>query len=205
MAVAPKFAAHILAANAKPPHTVELYLDYVCPFSAKLFKRVYNDVQPLIEKDYAGQVQFIFRHQVQPWHPSSTLVHEAALAVEMVDKSKFWEFSNALFEKQVDYFDVNVVNETRNQTYTRLASLAQQVGVPSDKIYDLLKIADKPMDGSFNSGNQVTNSFKLHVKAARQVSVHISPTVVFNGNVENAISSGWELEQWRKWLQDNIV
>jgi hypothetical protein len=35
MAVAPKFAAHILAANAKPTHTVELYLDYVCPVSFK--------------------------------------------------------------------------------------------------------------------------------------------------------------------------
>lgn len=205
MAVAPKFAGHIHSPPSKPVHTVELYLDYVCPFSAKLFSRLYNDVFPLVGKEYAGKVQFIFRHQVQPWHPSSTLVHEAALAVEMVDRSKFWEYSNALFENQVAFFDVNVVNETRNETYERLASLAEKIGVQSSKVYNLLQVSDKAEDGSYNIGNQVTYNFKLHVRAARQVSVHVSPTVFFNGNVENSISSGWELDQWRTWIQENVA
>jgi protein-disulfide isomerase len=47
-------------------------------------------------------VQVIFRQQVQPWHPTSTLLHEAALAVERVDKSRFWDFSDVLFERQTE-------------------------------------------------------------------------------------------------------
>jgi hypothetical protein len=42
----------------------------------------------------------IFRQQVQPWHASSTIVHEAAIAVEKVDTRKFFEFSDVLFEHQ---------------------------------------------------------------------------------------------------------
>lgn len=45
---------------------------------------------------------------------------------------------------------------------------------------------------------------KLHVKAARLTGVHVSPTVIFNGNVENAISSGWELGQWVEWFEKNV-
>lgn len=119
----------------------------------------------MVDKKYATKVEIIFRQQVQPWHPSSTLVHEAAVAVLKTDASKFWPFSAALFDKQSDYFDVNVVNETRNATYKRLAKLAASVGVDEGKIYGLLEIADKAADdGSLNIGNKVTNDFKLLVK-----------------------------------------
>lgn len=43
------------------------------------------------------KTQVIFRHQVQPWHPSSTLVHEAALAVGILAPHRFWEFSHVSF------------------------------------------------------------------------------------------------------------
>ena len=52
---------------------------------------------------------------------------------------------------------------------------------------------------------QVTDDLKLHIKAARLVGVHVSPTVVFNGIVENSISSGWTKEQWVEWLDKNVV
>lgn len=34
---------------------------------------------------YAGKVKVVLRLQVQPWHSSSTLTHEAALAVSTLD------------------------------------------------------------------------------------------------------------------------
>ena len=94
------------------------------------------------------------------------------------------EFSNALFDKQPDYFDVNVVNETRNASYKRLAKLAAGVGLDENQIYKKLEVSDKPNeDGSLNSGNAVTNDFKLLVKAARLVGIHVSPTVVFDVSI----------------------
>lgn len=150
-------------------------------FSKKQFDTVYNSVLPLVKSKYADKVQLIFRNQIQPWHPSSTLVHEAGVAVLQTRPDKFWEFSKALFDKQDAYFDVSVVNETRNQTYSRLSKLAGGVGIDEKRIYSLLEISDKPgPDGSLNSGNQVTNDIKLLTKANRLTGVHVTPTVLFN-------------------------
>ncbi|KAI7918829.1 hypothetical protein M0657_007431 [Pyricularia oryzae] len=197
MALPPKFSGHRLplgdaAASSAPHagvHTIELYLDYVCPFSAKMFKTVANDLAPKLNSDpaLASKIQIIFRQQIQPWHPSSTLVHEAAVAVLRLAPSRFWDFSGALFAAQKDYFDVNVVNEPRNQTYRRLARLAaDSAGVKEDEVYGLLAISDKPgEDGSLNSGNGVTADLKVVVKMARLVGVHVSPTVILDGVVAN--------------------
>ncbi|KAL2041518.1 hypothetical protein N7G274_005900 [Stereocaulon virgatum] len=207
MALAPRFAgqAYSVGLSPKTVHTVELYLDYVCPFSAKMFNTLHQSVLPLVTEKYASKVQFIFRQQIQPWHPSSTLVHEAGAAVLRLSPDKFWPFSAALFEHQKEYFDVNVVHESRNETYKRLAKLAGSVGMDESKVFGLLEISDKPGDdGSLNQGNQVTDDVKLMVKANRRVGVHVTPTVLFNGIEEGSISSGFTGEQWDEWLEKNI-
>jgi len=123
-------------------------------FSKKMFDTVYDSVFPIVESKYADKVQFIFRQQIQPWHPASTLVHEAGAAVLQTQPDKFWEFSKALFAKQESFFDANIVNETRNKSYERLAKIAGSVGVDEKKVYGLLEVSDKPdKDGSTNTGN----------------------------------------------------
>lgn len=167
MALAPKFAGQAYSANVSPKaiHTVELYLDYVCPFSAKMFNTLYTKVLPEVPIKYPSKVQFLFRQQVQPWHPSSTLVHEAGAAVLRLSPDKFWDFSKALFDKQNEFFDVNVVREARNDTYKRLANIAASVGLDEGKVFGLLEVSNKPgEDGSLNVGNQVTNDVKSMVK-----------------------------------------
>lgn len=80
---------------------------------------------------------------------------------------KFWPFSAALFEAQKDFFDVSVVNETRNETYARLAKLAAKEGLDEGKILDLLRVPDKASeDGSLNLGNGVTDDVKFMVKVS---------------------------------------
>jgi protein-disulfide isomerase len=147
----------------------------------------------------------IFRQQIQPWHPSSTLVHEAGYAVNRLSPDAFWAFSAALFTQQKDFFDVNVVNETRNATYKRLAKIAASVGVDEAEVYKLLEISDKPAeDGSLNTGNKVTDDLKVQVKANRLVGVHVTPTVIFDGVVNNDISSSWSVDQFEEWLEKNV-
>jgi protein-disulfide isomerase len=114
-------------------------------------------------------------------HPSSTLTHEAGVAVLQLAPECFWDFSKALFDRQTEFFDVNVVNETRNATYRRLSKIAASENVPENEVYELLKISDKPgKDGSLNNGNAVTNDLKVLVKMNRLTGVHVTPTVVFN-------------------------
>lgn len=147
-------------------------------FSAKIFNTFYTSVKPLIAEKYSSKVQVIFRQQIQPWHPSSTLVHEAGAAVLKVAPEKFWEFSQALFKEQRDYFDEKVVNEVRNDTYKRLAALAATVGVDEKKVYDLLVI--KEAGEGANKGNGVTNDIKLIVKVCFFLLIHID-TVMSRG------------------------
>lgn len=133
-------------------------------FSAKMFSTLYSSVLPSLSKKYPSKVKFLFRQQIQPWHPSSTLVHEAGAAVLRLAPDKFWDFSAKLFEKQKDYFDVYVVKERRNETYKRLAKLAAEVGVSENDVYGMLEIPDQEKDGSANVGNRVTDDIKLMVK-----------------------------------------
>ncbi|KAF7559321.1 hypothetical protein G7046_g4838 [Stylonectria norvegica] len=216
MALPPKFAGQKLdfapapstsSAVGHTTHTLELYLDYCCPFSAKIFKNLTDTVFPSIRANstWSSQLSFIFRQSIQPWHPSSTLMHEAALAVLRLDPEKFYDFSSTLFAAQKDFFDVAVVNETRNVTYRRLAKLAATVGVNEDKVYELLEIPTEPgKDGSLNAGNQVTNDVKLITKMNRLIGVHVTPTGVFDGVVQD-LSSGWTGDQWKEWLTKNVV
>ena len=209
MALPPKFSGQLLASasNHEAKHTIELYLDYVCPFSAKIFKTLFSSVVPIIEKNYTNPgVRVIFRQQIQPWHPSSTLVHEAGVAVLRTAPKSFWKFSEKLFEQQKEYFDVNVVHEARNDTYKRLAKLAGSVdGIDEKTILDLLLVSDKPgEDGSLNIGNKVTDDVKFQVKANRVTGAHVTPTVLFNGVEERSISSGWTVDQWEEWLKKNV-
>ncbi|KAK1255148.1 hypothetical protein MKX08_009143 [Trichoderma sp. CBMAI-0020] len=215
MAVPPKFAGHKLefapptASSSSVPHathTFELYLDYCCPFSAKIFKTLTTQVFPAIRDNsvWANSLAVVFRQQVQPWHPSSTLMHEAGLAVLRLAPDKFWAFSTELFAVQTEFFDISVVNETRNQTYRRLAKVAAKVGVSEDEVYKLLAIPEKAgEDGSLNKGNAVTNDLKVVTKMNRLIGVHVTPTVVFDGVVQDT-SSGWTLDQWKEFFTKNI-
>ncbi|KAI4241746.1 MAG: hypothetical protein L6R40_004423 [Gallowayella cf. fulva] len=147
-----------------PPPSPSLTLPQ---FSSKMFLTLSTSILPTLpRKPYLGKLRILFRQQIQPWHPSSTLCHEAAAAVLRLAPAAFYPFSHTLFEHQTEFFDVNVVNETRNQTYRRLAKLAGTVeGVEEERVYGLLEVGDQPgEDGGLNVGNGVTDDVKLMVK-----------------------------------------
>lgn len=135
-------------------------------YSKKMFNTMYKTVWPHITSNYPSNLSVIFRPLIQPWHPSSTLCHEAAVAVLLSHPDKFWPFSEALFEKQLDFYDVGVVHETRNQTYERLADIAATVGVEREGLLKMVHVADKPKDGSYNVGNEVTNDLKKMIRVS---------------------------------------
>lgn len=138
-----------------------------------MFKTFYDSVIPMIKESYTPKLQVIFRPQIQPWHPASTLTHEAAVAVLRLAPSKFWDFSDALFREQKEFFDEIVVNETRNETYGRLARLAAKVaGIEEQEMMSMLQISDAPSaDEAVNVGNQVTNDLKYLTKVRQSFGV----------------------------------
>ncbi|KAJ2742577.1 hypothetical protein GGI20_004387 [Coemansia sp. BCRC 34301] len=201
MALDPVYAAHRLLAGEHGLHTLEVYLDYTCPFSARMWRTLTTCVIPCLASNATNPVSVIFRHQVQPWHPASTLLHEASLAVEKLNPSGFVLFLHSLFEHQREYFDEAVVEKTRTEVYRQLADLAASVNAIDDRLgmlqlLDIQRNSEEPR----NAGNAVTADLKYHIRLARKMAVHASPTVVFDGCIDDSVSSSWTLEEWVKWL-----
>ncbi|KAF7789365.1 hypothetical protein EIP86_000309 [Pleurotus ostreatoroseus] len=203
MALQPSLQPLIIAGAPSAPQTLDVFLDYVCPYSKKIALTIDKVVIPLLNsQQYSGKVKIIFRNQVQPWHASSTLVHEAGLAVARVAPHKFWAFSLALFEKQDDFFDIPTSDLTVKQIRAKLADLAASV-IGADKreaVLDLLKNKTSP-----NGGVDVTDDLKYTIKFSRQNGIHVSPTVLLDGLIANEISSSWGETEWGTFLSQKIA
>ncbi|KAG0082080.1 hypothetical protein BGZ93_010757 [Podila epicladia] len=210
MSLPPKYSGHCLTGTSLAEHTLELYLDYVCPFSARIWKQVYHHVVPWLEQEHPGKVQVIVRNQIQPWHPSSTLTAEAALAVESIDPAQFASFSDVLFTHQKNFFDESVIEKSRRDQYETLATLAtttlpKSSSMTKERILALLYIpAVDDAEKSTNTGNKVAADLKYFIKLGRQTGIHVSPTALWDGLVENAISSGWTLDAWKEFLSSKF-
>ena len=76
--LAPQFLP-CLYGSRSASHVLEVYLDFVCPFSKKQFVGIQKHLLPRIDKsgDLADELSVIFRCTPQPWHASSTFVHGA--------------------------------------------------------------------------------------------------------------------------------
>ena len=181
--------------------TLAAWLDYACPFSAKAFNTLVNEVGPHYGKD----VKIVLYHQVQPWHPQSTMLHEAAVAVhQLKGDSAFYTFSTALMAKQTNFFDANTYDKSRIDVYKELAKLAADSveGLSEEVVMEKLNRV-VATDGSLNTGNATTQEIKFHVKLGRQTGIHVSPTTTLNGMVCDT-SSGWTLEQWKEFLGPHV-
>ncbi|KAF9509612.1 hypothetical protein BS47DRAFT_1377581 [Hydnum rufescens UP504] len=189
------------------PHTLEFWLDYVCPFSAKLF---INALDPIIKPAVTNEdghlkdrVKVIIRLQVQPWHASSTLTHEAAIAVGRVAPESFWDYTLLLLKRQTEFFDRAVADLTPTEIRKKLVALAGEVpSIDKSKlptILDHLTYKTTP-----NGGVDVTDDLKWNVKLGRQNGIHVSPTAIWDGVIQPDVSSSWAQAEWSKFLLDNV-
>ncbi|KAH7930623.1 hypothetical protein BV22DRAFT_1028084 [Leucogyrophana mollusca] len=204
MALQPSLRPLIIAGRHDAPHTLDIFLDYVCPFSAKLSLAIDSVLKPLLDAGgkYDGKVKAIIRLQVQPWHGSSIYTHEAALAVARVAPEQFWSFSLALFKKQTDFFDIPASTLTPIQIREKLVALAEQVIGPNKagEVKELLTLKSTP-----NGGIAVTDDLKYTIKFSRQNGVHVSPTVLWDGLIAGEVSSSWGEKEWTEFLAAKVA
>ncbi|CAK9441026.1 uncharacterized protein LODBEIA_P48950 [Lodderomyces beijingensis] len=181
------------------PHVVNLYLDYNCPFSAKLFLKLYASVIPELQKKHPDRFQFVFVNVIQPWHTNSTLLNEFALAYAKVlreeqkgdEQESFWDVSKVLFENKEDFYDTSNIELTRNQIYEQIYDVVSkhlQLQVAKDKLLSELVI--QPSKEASNSGNGATTDVKYFTRYLRNTGIHITPTITVDGIVEDSVSSG---------------
>mmetsp|Transcript_146386 Transcript_146386/g.280706 ORF Transcript_146386/g.280706 Transcript_146386/m.280706 type:complete len:209 (+) Transcript_146386:235-861(+) len=183
-----------LSAPGKPV-VVEMFLDFVCPFSCKMFKTVQDGVLP----KFGEKVSFVVHQVVQPWHAQGTWVHEVCLAVAAEFPSQYAEYVRKVIEAYEggDFQDESTWDQSRGQVYEDLFKIADGVGgIEVSKLRDMVKLA-----GTGNAGNQVTQSIKWACKLHRTRGVHVTPTVFVNGLEAGIVSSGWTADEWSKFLE----
>ncbi|SGZ53763.1 CIC11C00000005011 [Sungouiella intermedia] len=188
------------------PHVVNLYLDYNCPFSAKIYFKL-EKVIPELQKKHPGEFQFVFVNVVQPWHPNSVLLHEYALVVAQLLRATdpersnglFWSVSEALFHNKEQFYDSATVYLGRNDIYKKINDVVfETVDLPLrvEDVLERLEIssASDPTEAS-NGGNDATVDVKYFTRYLRGVGIHVTPTVSVDGIVNDSISSGTEVEK----------
>ncbi|EAZ63904.2 hypothetical protein PICST_34331 [Scheffersomyces stipitis CBS 6054] len=203
-------SARTLAATKNPvaPHIVNLYLDYNCPFSAKLFFKLNDSVIPKLQDKHPNQFQFVFVNVIQPWHSNSVLLHEFSLAVAKLlrdssekygDTNKlFWDLSNVLFKNKEAFYDSNNVTLNRNEIYEQIYDVVSkdlELSIGKDEILKELQIVPTSgIENSRNGGNGATNDVKYFTRYLRGVGAHVTPTVSVDGIINDGISSGAEID-----------
>ncbi|KAK4527351.1 hypothetical protein GAYE_SCF38G5273 [Galdieria yellowstonensis] len=188
----PKKKVGFAFGNTSAPVELQVFLDYCCPYSKTAYLKLMDSILPSLN----NQVLFVFQNQIQPWHPQSTLMHEASLAVGLIAKEKFFDYSRLLFEHQEEFFDSNCYEKSRKEIYEELAKLASKIQIPHEPMMNLLSIT-----ASGNSGNQVQMLMKFAIKYSRKLGVHVSPTYFVNGIEDTAAGSAWNKEEWLERLQ----
>ncbi|KAG8768804.1 hypothetical protein FRC16_006905 [Serendipita sp. 398] len=198
MALKPSMSPYLIIGERQAPNTLEMFWDYVCPYSGKSANAMETILKPLLESKYPNKVKVIFRPQPQPCeyrrrgmtntspchrqveklttslvsfrysnfsvgHSSSTLVHEAGLAVSKVAPNAFWQYSLALFKAQDQFYDVPASTMTPSQIREKLADLGKTSGTLSDQEVEAVKqaLVLNTKDGARNGGVSVTDDLKL--------------------------------------------
>ena len=73
------------------PHTLEVYVDYLCPFSSKQLIGIQHQLVPLVfgqDAPWKDQLRIVVRPYPQPWHGTSTLLNEAAIASAKISRKE---------------------------------------------------------------------------------------------------------------------
>lgn len=204
--ISPRYAlSHYYFRSLVNPTVVNLYLDYNCPFSAKIYFTMSKVIMEL-NKQVPDKFQFVFVNVVQPWHPQSVLLHEYSLVVAHLLRENapeqsnglFWKVSRELFANKEQFFDSVTGNVGRNDLYAKINDIifgVLDLPFAKEEVLDALQIQETSLENAQNGGNAATVDVKYFTRYLRGVGVHFTPTVSVNGIVDALVSSSSTSEE----------
>lgn len=179
---------------------VDVFVDPCCPFSLKIFLKLLQ-VHDWAEGRAEGELCIRVFLYPQPWHPQSTMLVEAIVAVQRVDETVTVPFMTKLFETITDFYDASTYNKSRQEIYQELSEIAK-VFISQEEF--LKQVEFQVIDDQKNSGNLCTQDVKWLVKYGRSCGVHVTPTCFLNNIEAGHVSSGWELAEWQDLLDSYL-
>lgn len=215
--ISPKYALshyYFKSLSVTPKNVVNLYLDYNCPFSAKMFFTLTKAI-PEVEKQFPDKFQFVFVNVVQPWHPQSTLLHEYSFVIGQLLRQQvpeesnlwFWKVSYELFANKEKFYDSVTANIGRNDFYAKINDVvfnALNLPISKEETLAALQIKETDLQHAENGGNIAAADVKYFTRYARGLGIHFTPTVSVNGIVAAQISSSSTIEEFSDVLKTFI-
>ena len=192
------FSITISDSISVPDIILEVYVDFTCPFSAKMYNRLKDDVGP----HFGDKLRILLHPMPQPWHPSSSMLHECFHAAIMVsDSALHHKVLEVTFANALKLFsDCASYEKSRKDLHNEMLLCYESSLKAFDgkKFLSLLSIVPGK-DEYGNDGNGCTRMMKLYAKQHRQLGIHVTPTTRVNGIVCDT-SSSWAPEKWEEFL-----
>jgi protein-disulfide isomerase len=163
------------------PRTVDVFLEPTCPFCALAFGKL----KTLLE--LAGQDAItlrIFLHS-QPWHTFSSVVVRAILAASATEGGK--DAAYLVMEKVFEHRDEFICID-----HCSGPNLDKS---PADILKRMEALTGLELRPGFER-KEVTDVMKRHTRIARQNGVHMSPTFIVDGLINDKVSSGDPVGKW---------
>ena len=148
--------------------TVVEYSDFQCPFCARVWGTLENDVL----KDYGDKVRFVFKNfpltSIHPWAGDAALAAECAFRQ---GNDGFWAMYNGLFSKQNDI--------TKENLRERASDIARDAGL------------DVAAFQACFDGKQAQDAVDADVHEASALGINSTPTFFVNGRrLSGALAPG---------------
>ena len=180
---------------------IELFQDLSCPFSARMWKTLSNEVFNQVKNDEAlkSQVEFIMHPVPQPWHPQSPCMHESLSAVQCAvndDTTQVQKYLKLAFESQDKFTDLYMKDKSRAQIHEMCADMAQEAGICKGEVLKYLDFSHLTKEEPNMGLGDVTKRIKFSIKFHRKRGVHVTPTVFVNDVEDDSISSSFTADQW---------
>jgi len=176
----------LCAVTAQIPISVvlEVYVDLLCPDS--------RDTWPTLEEvtSYYGadKLRFVVHLFSLPAIHNSFFANQGAFVVSSLASSDlFWDYADAVFAVQSEFWDQATQDETANQVIEKFGDLVEAIGIMSSNVF-VASMNDTYANLAYAS---------WQYGAARAVSG--TPTFYVNGVVVGA-SPSWQLSDWQKIL-----
>ena len=159
----------------------EAFLEPTCPFSVRALGK-FDALLALAGED---RITLKIRLQSQPWHMFSGVITRAVLAASTLPNGRDAAKSVLL-----------AVGAHREEfEFERHAAGPNMDATPAQIIARIEGYTGLVLAAAF-ANPELDREIKWHCKYARQNGIHVSPTFMIDGLVQNDISSGDAVEAW---------
>lgn len=195
------------------PQTVEFWLDYTCPYSAKSCVSLETFLIPKIVQGgpWYGQVRFLIRPYIQPWHPIGGWITGAAMAFGHAfstsgteeDGPLWFKAFAELFRRQKDFkgeemWDTSIEGIQKLACEIAGGVYAREKGGTVEDAAAKVHAAIYPPPRTRTMPE--TADIKYFTRLGRQNGIHWTLSVVVNGIYDPAPQSNWQEEEWVAWF-----